>query len=120
MPWPPATALVGWRVVVGRRLQAEVGSDSEGEGMAQVCDPPVNLDWDFTPQYEAMLREREQSGWKGWVEGRCDRYRAQGHRGYWWQEETLDWLREDDATWEGMQSGREGKDGEAGAEDAGT
>ena len=51
--------------------QAEVGSDSEGEVGAQVCDPPGNLDWDFTAQTEAMLREREDAGWKGWVEGRC-------------------------------------------------
>ena len=74
--------------------------------MAQVCDPPGNLDWDFTAQYEAMLRAREQAGWRGWVEGRSDRHQAQGRSGYWWEEETLEWLREDDAAWERKQSGR--------------
>ena len=50
----------------------------------------------------------------------CDRYRAQGHKGYWWQAETMDWVTEDDAAWKRKQSGRKGKEGEAGAEDAGT
>ena len=43
-------------VAAGHRLQAEMERDSEGEQMAHACDPPVSLDWDFTAQYEAMLR----------------------------------------------------------------
>ena len=107
-------------VAVGCRLQVEVGGDPEGEVGAQVCDPPVNLDWDFTAQRDADLRKREQSGRKCWVEGRDDRYRDQGHEGFWFQADTMDWVTEDDAVWERMQSGRKGKEGEAGAEDAGT
>ena len=66
-------------VAVGHRLQAEVVSDTEGEEMAQACDPPVSLDWDFTAQKEAMLRQQRQAGGNAVLSGR---HRAQGRSGY--------------------------------------
>ena len=44
---------------------AEMERDSTGEGMAQACDPPASLDWDFTAQYEASQRQHRQAGKEG-------------------------------------------------------
>ena len=91
-------------VVAGHGLQAEVESDSEGEEMAQACDPPVSLDWDFTAQYEAMLRRQWQAGGNA---GRLERHYAQGRSRYWWEE-----LKDQTAVQGQKESGRQGAEDE--------